>query len=281
VFVNFLKKTVGEGKNKKAGFIKSLRFIILLSSVIFQKNPDQFKTELQNPTSFLSRLLVSEVSAAGGLVKRQTAHDAYLEATDLMAWAFHSLGNHVQTLNLIELKNGDRLRDPDNNYLYLLLYPNIYATEIARAREKCAVESAYILAIMRQESLFQASVRSPVGAVGLMQLMPKTAALTLSRFPEFANSTAQSIDLTNPGVNILAGTCYLSDLLKRYKGNKAYAAAAYNAGENRVDRWVTTRDPLKSLPFFTEFIPFGETKNYVQKVMKNYENFVWIYEGRL
>jgi soluble lytic murein transglycosylase-like protein len=56
-----------------------------------------------------------------------------------------------------------------------------------------------------------------------------------------------------------------------------FAVAAYNAGEAAVDKWVSTRQKLEDVPFFIEFIPYAETKNYVQKVLRNYYNIKWIY----
>ena len=134
---------------------------------------------------------------------------------------------------------------------------------------------AVLYSFARQESLFQASVKSPVGAVGLMQLMPSTAQRILKQMPEFQNG--EKIDLTDPATNTLAGACYLRDLLMRYQSNLAHAVAAYNAGEAAVDKWIARRQKIADVPFFIEFIPFAETKTYVQRVLRNYYNIKWIY----
>jgi soluble lytic murein transglycosylase len=115
-----------------------------------------------------------------------------------------------------------------------------------------------------------------VGAVGLMQLLPTTAQRVLKQLPEFQNG--QPFDLTDPKTNTLAGACYLRDLLGRYNNNLAHAVAAYNAGENAVDKWISRRQKIADMPYFIEFIPFAETKTYVQRVLRNYYNIKWIYQ---
>ena len=134
------------------------------------------------------------------------------------------------------------------------------------------------LAIMRQESSFDAQITSPAGARGLMQLTLGTArdtARTLGR-PEPGPAT-----LFDPNTNMALGTGTLASLLVRYGGSIPYAVAAYNAGPHRVDRWlVDNGDPARApaarrlgvqdqMVDWIESIPFAETRNYVQRVMEN------------
>lgn len=119
-----------------------------------------------------------------------------------------------------------------------------------------------LMALSRRESAFNPHARSPVGATGLMQLMPATA-------KQVARQIGMTLDgneaLHDPDTNLRLGGQYLADLLQRYNGNRVLALAAYNAGPHRVDRWLDGRE----LPFdvFIESIPFYETREYVQAVL--------------
>ena len=140
------------------------------------------------------------------------------------------------------------------------------------------VEWALVHALIRQESLFDVKAKSPAGARGLMQLMPGTAKEVAKKIGlryQLGWLTAQ------PAYNIRLGSQYLADMLTRFGGSYPLAIAAYNAGPNRVDRWIKTYgDPRLGQVSFTdwiELIPIYETRNYVQRVMEN----VYIYRLRL
>ncbi len=135
------------------------------------------------------------------------------------------------------------------------------------------VEAPLVLAVSRQESSFDATIASPAGARGLMQLMPGTAA---------AEAKALNLQLSiaelqsDPAVNVRLGSAYLRGLLDRYAGSIPLAVAAYNAGPNRVDGWITANgDPRDDrhggadMVDWIEAIGFGETRNYVERVIEN------------
>jgi soluble lytic murein transglycosylase len=126
--------------------------------------------------------------------------------------------------------------------------------------DKAGIAPSLAYAVMRSESAFLPSAVSPVGARGLMQLMPETAAAVLHE---------KKIDperLYNPELNIRLGTRHLKDLLDQYKGDKIAVIASYNAGAHNVNRWRKTYDALDA-DEFVESIPFGETREYVKKVL--------------
>ena len=107
-------------------------------------------------------------------------------------------------------------------------------------------------------------VRSPAGARGLMQLMPGTARETALS----AGMPVNTADLYQPGVNIRLGSRYLAGLLEEFDGNRALAAAAYNAGPNRVKQWLRrSADNPVPMDIWNETIPFLETCGYVQNVL--------------
>jgi soluble lytic murein transglycosylase len=130
-------------------------------------------------------------------------------------------------------------------------------------------EVALVYAIARQESEFNPRAVSPAGAQGILQLMPATARQVAS-----ANGLPFTREwlLDRPDYNARLGQAYLADLLRRYDGSYIMATAAYNAGPHRVRDWIAELgdprtgeiDPID----WIEMLPFGETRNYVQRVME-------------
>ncbi len=139
-----------------------------------------------------------------------------------------------------------------------------------------SIPSAYVRnwslahGIIRQESSFERTAMSPVGARGLMQLMPPTANQTARRVG-VPYSLGRLID--DPSYNILLGSHYLSEVLDEWGGNAVLAAAAYNAGGGRVRQWINRngdpRSPGTDVLRWIEEIPISETRNYVQRVIEN------------
>jgi soluble lytic murein transglycosylase len=131
-----------------------------------------------------------------------------------------------------------------------------------------------ILALIRQESLFDTRARSPATALGLMQLLPSTAARVAKQIGMPPPSNEQ---LFQPEINLTLGTQYLKDLLQRYSNDWFKAIAAYNAGESAVDRWekeLLTDD----IEEFVERIPYLETRGYVKLVMRNHRIYKRLYD---
>ncbi|WP_078121066.1 transglycosylase SLT domain-containing protein [Thiosocius teredinicola] len=135
------------------------------------------------------------------------------------------------------------------------------------------IDKAWIYAVMRQESAFMSNARSPVGAMGLMQLMPATAR-TVSR--KILNRTPPSrYELLQPDTNIELGSAYLKHVKSELGDSAMLATAAYNAGPHRVNRWL----PQRTLPadIWIELVPFSETRGYLRRVLA----YTVIYESRM
>ncbi len=154
-----------------------------------------------------------------------------------------------------------------------LLYPTPYLDEILKISKELDLSPAMIYAIMRSETFYRANLVSPVGAQGLMQIMPKT----LKKIA--AQSGTEIKNSFNPYENLRAAAWYMKKLLERFDGNILLAAAAYNAGPHRVSDWLQRYPEVKTY-LFIELIPFKETRNYVKKVMKYYHIYTYIYENR-
>ena len=131
-------------------------------------------------------------------------------------------------------------------------------------------EPALTFAITRQESNFDTEAVSSANARGLMQLLPSTAQAVARRL---SIPYAVGMLTTDPATNMRLGAGYLSQLLDRFAGTLPYAIAGYNAGPGRVDEWLGTfgdpRGGSIAMLDWMELIPFGETRNYVQRVIEN------------
>jgi peptidoglycan lytic transglycosylase len=139
-------------------------------------------------------------------------------------------------------------------------------------------EDALVLAVIRQESAFDQKAQSSAGALGLMQLMPRTAKHVAKKL-QIPYSDAKLTK--DPSYNIRLGRAYLGDLLDGFGGSYILAVASYNAGPARVQSWLAEygdpRDRGVDAVDWIETIPFAETRNYVQRVLENLQ----IYRHRL
>ena len=158
-------------------------------------------------------------------------------------------------------------------------YPIISTPKYINGRK--IPESAFILSIIRQESEFDLSANSHAGAKGLMQLMPYTAKLVAkqAKLPY-----SRSRLTTDPEYNINLGSHYMAGLILEYDGAYPFAVAAYNAGPKRVRYWKKlNKNPQKNQIDYInwiELIKFRETRNYVQRVLENYNVYRYILEQK-
>ncbi len=156
-----------------------------------------------------------------------------------------------------------------------IILKNIYKIKYIELVEEYSkeydVDKYLILACIKAESNFKEDAISKKGAKGLMQLMDSTA-------EELAKSIGIELnenDIFKPEININLGTKYISSLLKKYE-NIELALAAYNAGKGKVDNWIKD-GTLKEDGSDIENIPYKETKNYVRKILNDYEIYKKIY----
>ncbi len=144
-----------------------------------------------------------------------------------------------------------------------LRFPTPYREAFQRNASVQKVPSTELMAIARRESAFYPWAQSPVGARGLMQLMPATG-------KEVASSLGKrqvSSDLFDVEHNVLLGSAYYRQLLDRFDGNRVFALTAYNAGPHRVDRWRNKPGERVPVDVWVETIPYKETREYVQAVL--------------
>jgi soluble lytic murein transglycosylase len=183
-----------------------------------------------------------------------------------IARLFLEMENFNGALHAVAKENPKR-SDRESASVWGINYPLAFREEVVKNAAATAIPESLIYAIMRTESNYSPSALSPVGAVGLMQIMPATAE---------AISRGDSARLTRPEINIRLGAKYLRDQMATNNRSIPLTAAAYNAGPNNVKRWQKS---LAGLPQdeFIESIPFRETREYVKKVVSTMELYQRLY----
>ena len=154
-----------------------------------------------------------------------------------------------------------------------LRFPIDYKKEVRKIAQGYQLEPSHVYAVIRQESAFNKDARSPAGALGLMQLMPKTGRVTARKHNIPLSSTSL---LYQPDKNIMIGSAYLKQVMEEYNDNIVLASAAYNAGPHRVKRWLP-RDEEKPATRWIAMVPFNETRDYIQRILA----YMAIYDWRM
>ncbi len=161
-----------------------------------------------------------------------------------------------------------------SDWIGRLIYPVSYAAEIKANAEAYGVDPLLIAAIIRVESNYNEKAVSPKGAMGIMQLMPETAAWILTQGSFGSISVEDAGSRAEAGIRL--GTWYVNELYRQFDGNLPVVLAAYNAGPNRVRIWLNEQvwDGREQT---VKNIPYGETRHYVQRVMYYYKKYGEIY----
>lgn len=163
----------------------------------------------------------------------------------------------------------------DSRQYWEYAYPRAFEPAVLEASSSTTVPEELIWGIMRAESHFRQDAQSPVGALGLMQLMPFTGRQVAS----LLNMNGfEPLSLLVPETNIRLGSRYLQRLLEKFSGSVPLVAAGYNAGPHRVHAWVRNFGQL-DMDEFIDHIPFVETRNYVKRVVRNYQIYSLLYSG--
>jgi|GEM_PF-786074 len=157
-----------------------------------------------------------------------------------------------------------------------LRYPIMYEEEVVPHAVLYNVPPLFVYAVMRQESMFDPQAVSVSNAVGLLQMLSSTAQILADE--EGYGGRITEDRLKKPFTNARFGIKFLGNLLKRYRGNMTLAAAAYNAGPGKVDRWLKRMEGME-LDEFVENIPIFQTRNYVKKVLANYATYRFLYDS--
>jgi soluble lytic murein transglycosylase len=154
-------------------------------------------------------------------------------------------------------------------------FPMPFRDSVVRRSQEIGLDPAYVYGLIRQESRFIMDARSHVGASGLMQVMPATARWTARKIG-LVNFAPHQIN--DREVNIAIGTGYLKLVLENFEGSMPLAAAAYNAGPGRPRSW--RNGPVMEAAAWAENVPFGETRDYVKKVLANATMYAAVLTGQ-
>ncbi len=160
-----------------------------------------------------------------------------------------------------------------NLRLLSIVYPFPFRETLVEEAWARDLDPFFVAGLIRQESMFEPEIRSPAGAVGLMQIMPGTGR-DLAR--ELGIGSYSPAILTDPEVNARMGTHYLASLLQRFDGKVVDALSAYNAGPSRARSWQN-RPVYRDTDVFIEHIPFRETRNYVKVIQANARIYTALY----
>jgi soluble lytic murein transglycosylase len=158
-----------------------------------------------------------------------------------------------------------------------LLYPAPYADALLRHAPARNLDPRFVLSIMRQESRFQADVKSSAAARGLMQFISSTAAQMAG---ELGRRNFQQDELYNPPTAVLFGSQYLANLFRMFPNQPPAVAAGYNGGELNMQRWLARAKSDEPDRYVPEIL-FSQSKDYVYRVMANYRVYQQIYDEKL
>ncbi|MEL6346855.1 MAG: transglycosylase SLT domain-containing protein [Myxococcota bacterium] len=155
-----------------------------------------------------------------------------------------------------------------------LAYPVVRPPEVWAHSQRFGIDPFLLMGIMRQESTYQEFVVSHAGAIGLVQVMPRTGARVAALMGEHRYSPG---DLEDPSINIRYGAFYLSRLMDRFGGVYPLAVASYNGGPHNVSRWMRQLQGKVTLAEYVEMIPWDETRDYVKRVSGHYARYAYLY----
>jgi soluble lytic murein transglycosylase len=225
----------------------------------------------------------AELLGNGGLVDFAVRELQAATATDGGSWGpaetaqlYLETGHYNQAIEFMKhsAPNYFALDIPDMPRKYWeALFPKAYWSDLKRSSAVNGLDPYLVASLIRQESEFNPNAVSRANAVGLMQLLPKTGKAVAKEVKMKRYNASQ---LYTPAVNLQLGTRYFKGMVDKFGGSFEYALAAYNAGSERVDEWLSQgkyRDPQE----FVESIPFTETREYVQAIMRNASVYKQLY----
>lgn len=209
-------------------------------------------------------------------IEKKTSNREYLKT---LMQEYQTIENYNRSAYIAQINFGAQraLHGVDGvRYLWEYAYPQAYSGTVGKYSKEYSIPSELIWGIMRAESNYKKGVISPVGALGLMQVMPGTG----QKIAEIlGDKKFLPPELLEPEGAVKIGAKYLQRLSKKFEGNIPLVAAAYNAGPHRVKSWLNTFGN-RDVDEFIEHIPFLETRNYVKKVVSNYQIYSILYSTK-
>ena len=275
------KKWFGESSKYLTTYYGQLSFMELHPEKKFELSKD-FSVDIEYRNYFFKKEIVKLIYLLDELdedkytkhILRHLANDNILNGSEILA---AELATKIERFDFaIQIS---KIASYEKRFHNKYNYPIISTPTYINGRK--IPETAFILSIIRQESEFDLKANSHAGARGLMQLMPYTAKL-VAKQAKLPYSISRLT--TDPEYNINLGSHYIAGLILEYDGAYPFAIAAYNAGPKRVRYWKKiNKNPQKNQINYVdwiELIKFKETRNYVQRVLENYNVYRYILEQR-
>jgi soluble lytic murein transglycosylase len=235
--------------------------------------PDEVEQQVRGSMQRIALLNSLDLNEAGSYEQSRTREFLHDKQAGL-----HYLAEQLQDNGKVAdgIAIGRRLFDDDgswNQRTLKLIYPFPYDDVIKKQANARDIDPYLIAALIRQESTFNPTARSSAGAIGLMQVMPRTGAAVASLIGIRPFSPAR---LTDPETNVRIGVRHFSNLLNQYDGKLELVIASYNAGMTPVGRWQQI-DHNGDIQVFTDRIPYDETREYVKILLRNARMYKLLY----
>ncbi len=240
-----------------------------LTDVVPENDPHVIKAKLL-ANAALNEYIAPEIAASPGSGEWGALAQAQI---------YSSYGEVTRALQSMKHSGISFFAIPTNEVptaYWKLIFPQPYWGDLVADSEKNGLDPYLVASLIRQESEFNAGAVSPARAIGLMQLLPSVGKENAKK--EGLRGFNAS-ELLNPAINLELGTRNLRQVLDRFGGQPEYALAAYNAGDVPVRQWMAAGD-YKDIPEFVESIPYTETREYVEAIMRNRELYRALYSGR-
>ena len=226
--------------------------------------PERAARQLKNTAAFMR----FKVLALAGLKNQALSDLAYSARNCMDRRTLIWIANQMQKLGAFRSAISVAMRLPEDMQPKNVMYPHAFWGRIEKDCSTTGMDPYLVLSVMREESRFDPKVCSPAGAIGLMQLMPGTAkkySAPLRIVIKNRNS------IYGVSANVALGTFYLNKLFNDFKAIPP-TLAAYNAGESVVRKWLSQGN-YASFDEFVEDIPYGETKNYIKRIITTYYRY--------
>ena len=237
-----------------------------LLDVVPESDPHFMKAKLL-ANAALNEYIAPEIAASPGSSQWGALAQAQIYA---------SYGEYTRALQSIKHSGISFFAIPTSevpfNY-WKLIFPQPYWNDVVADSARNGLDPYLVASLIRQESEFNAGAVSPAHAFGLMQLL---ASVGKENARKEGMKGFQPVQLLNASVNLQLGTRNLKQVLDRFSGQPEYALAAYNAGDVPVRQWMTTGE-YKDIAEFVESIPYTETREYVQAILRNREMYKTLY----